>query len=627
MSEPRERSRAERVCALLFSWLVGLGLGSLVGRAWLENAPLLGFEAWIFAHAALLASVAILALVPALLLAPWLLRARPVRAEAWIQAGVWALFALALYADTRVFALFRYHFNGMVWNLFSTGGAGDAVQIPASNWVLAGAGALLAALLLRWLFARSAQLWSAGSRASRLVRLGAWGVLALLVLEKGLFARADLRREREVTALARCFPLYQRFTIERLASRVFGMKLEARPRVALASEGLLLRYPLEPVVPAAGAARPNVLVVVIDSLRADALDERSMPNLWRYSRGARIFREHASGGNATRFGIFSLLYGLHGAYWKPVLEENAPTLLVRTLQELAYDVHAFAGPSLSSPEFRSTVFVSMEAEVEDQIPGAEKHARDTRLGERFAAWRAACRCAGGSRPFFAFALLDSPHQAYSYPPADEPFRPSAGEVDYVAMSSHPDPAQVEAVRNRFRNAVHHADRVLGGMLDELARSGELQNTLVCVTGDHGEEFLEHGHFGHTSNFTPEQVHVAFVLGGPGIAPGEETRPTCHVDLVPTLLEALGVPAAARGSYSNGESLLDPPAGRVRVVAGWEEVGLWIPGGILRVPLEGSRGGIEALTYADEPHPEGDAFVRAHLGELSRLAESCRRFLR
>ncbi len=627
MSQPRARSRGERVRALGFSWLVGLTIGSLVGLSWLSAAPLLGVQAWIFAHAALVCSVAILALVPALALLPLFLRARALRGEAWVQALVWSLFALALYADTRVFALFRYHFNGMVWNLFTTGGAGDAVQIPASNWILAGLGALLLALALGWLFRRSAGWWAPLSRASRAVTLGAWTLAALLLLEKGLFARADLVRDRNVTALARCFPLYQRLTVERLAARVFGMKLEARPGVALAGEGLLLRYPLERLVPAASAPRPNVLIVVIDSLRADALTNEIMPNLSRYAQTARVFRDHVSGGNATRFGIFSLLYGLHGAYWKPVLEENAPTQLVRTLQDLSYDVHAFSGPSLSSPEFRSTVFVSMEAQVEDELPGTEKHARDTLLAERFRHWNAARRLLGGERPFFAFVLLDSPHQAYSYPPGAEVFRPSAGEVDYVAMSSSPAPEQVQAVRNRFQNAVHHADHVLGELLDELSARGELEHTLVCVTGDHGEEFLEHGRFGHTSDFTPEQVHVAFVLGGPGIPPGEETRPTAHVDLVPTLLEAVGVPASSRGSYSNGESLLAPPAQRVRVIAGWEELGLWLPGGILRVPLEGSRGGIEPLAYDWTPHPDGDAFVRANTPALAALAEACRRFLR
>ncbi len=614
----------ERRRAVCFSWLVGSATGTLAGWSWIAGLPLAGVQPWLFAHAALVSTAATLALLPTLLLAPLLLRARRVPGEAWIQAAVWALFGLALYADTRVFALFRYHMNGMVWNLFTTGGAGDAVQIPLSNWILALGGAALACAALGWLFRASAGRWA---RPARGLRIGAACVLGLVLLEKGLFARADLVRERRVTVLARCFPLYQRLTIGKLAQRAFGMNLAQRPSVALAGDGLLLHYPLARPQPDPRGARPNVLLVVIDSLRADALREDVMPELTRFARGARVFENHLSGGNATRYGIFSLFYGLHGSYWMPVLDENAPPVLIRTLADLGYDLHAFSGPSLSSPEFRSTVFVSMEPAVEDNYPQKQKYERDEHLAERFRAWNHARRLLGGERPFCAFALIDSPHQAYSYPPGGELFRPSADEVDYVAMSSTPSPEQIAAVRNRYLNAVHHADHVLGELLAELSAAGELEHTIVCVTGDHGEEFLEHEHFGHTSNFTPEQVHVAFVLGGPGIPPGREKGPTAHVDLAPTLLELLGVPASARADYCNGENLLAPVPGRVRVISGWDEAGLWIPEGILRVPLEGHRGAVEALTFDWQPHPDEDALLARCGPQLQALAAACRRFLR
>ncbi len=104
----------ERRRALCFSWLVGTGTGTLAGWSWITGLPLGGPQAWLFAHAALVSTAATLALLPSVLLAALLLRAQRVPGEAWIQGAVWALFGLLLYADTRVFALFRYHFNGMI---------------------------------------------------------------------------------------------------------------------------------------------------------------------------------------------------------------------------------------------------------------------------------------------------------------------------------------------------------------------------------------------------------------------------------------------------------------------------------------------------------------------------------
>src|SRR5439155_1407290 len=67
------------------------------------------------------------------------------------------------------------------------------------------------------------------------------------------------------------------------------------------------------------------------------------------------------------------------------------------------------------------------------------------------------------------------------------------------------------VYNRYRNAVHYADSLVGTMLDALVRRGLLDDTIVLVTGDHGEEFNEHGYWGHNGAFTPDQVHVPLVL--------------------------------------------------------------------------------------------------------------------
>ncbi len=111
-----------------------------------------------------------------------------------------------------------------------------------------------------------------------------------------------------------------------------------------------------------------------------------------------VWLYHVSGGNATRYGIFSLFYGLHGSYWMPVLDENAPPVLLTTLAAQGYDLHAFSGPSLSSPEFRSTVFVAMEPQVDDSYPQKAKWERDEYLVQRFQAWNGARRASRWPTP-------------------------------------------------------------------------------------------------------------------------------------------------------------------------------------------------------------------------------------
>ena len=151
--------------------------------------------------------------------------------------------------------------------------------------------------------------------------------------------------------------------------------------------------------------------------------------------------------------------------------------------------------------------------------------------------------------------------------------------------------------------------------------------LLVVTGDHGEEFAEHGFWGHTGNFTPTQVAVPLLLRGPGIEPGLELRPTSHVDLAPTLLEQFGADPQRRGEWCLGASLLDPPARRTRVVAAWAEIGLVSPLGIVRVPRAASaEASTSVWSPAWRPLADQPAALTALAGDLQRLDEECNRFL-
>jgi membrane-anchored protein YejM (alkaline phosphatase superfamily) len=112
-----------------------------------------------------------------------------------------------------------------------------------------------------------------------------------------------------------------------------------------------------------------------------------------------------------------------------------------------------------------------------------------------------------------------------------------------------------------------------------------------------------------------------------VPPGVETRPTSHIDVAPTILEMLGADPAARREYSFGESLLEPPQERLRTLSGWDEMAVWIPEGVLYVPLEGFRGLVEARDFRWKPLEEEDAVIARHGAEIARMARECRWFLR
>lgn len=633
--EADERAGRVRRKAVFLTWLANLPIAFLIGTSYLVYVPETeSVRLWLFAHLGLLSALATMALAPLallLLLGRWL---RSPRGFGVANSVAWMFFHVFLYTDTRVYNLFRYHLGGSAWNLLTTPGSRDSFHLGAPVWIR---GFLLGGLF----FAAEMVLWRvAVGRARRGTGGSGWrlllrpSVLALILLlsamtvEKSIYAQADLVGDREVARVSQVFPMYPRVTVEPLLPEKVLAQWESVPPVPVRLEDAVLDYPR--VVPSLDpdGPRPNILLLVLEAWRWDAFDPEVTPELCRFAAEARCFEDHLSAGNQTRFGIFALLYGLHGSYWWPVLEARRSPVLIDALIGEGYELRALASASMSYPELRSTAWVGMSDCVEDQFQGKRSHRRDRQLTQSLLEWWRARR--GSERPFFAFALLDASHPSYDFPADAAPFRPYAEELDYVAMSDPEksrDPQVARLVKNRYLNALHHSDSLVGRLLEDLRRSGELENTIVIVTGDHGQEFGEHGHWGHTSNFAPVQVRVPFLMSGPGIEPGRETRPTSHLDVACTLLELMGADPADRPGYTLGQSLLEPIEGRNRAVAGWSEMGLWTDRGIFRIPMDEHRGfEVGVCDYDWEPLLDVDPAFEAMGGELERLSAECSRFL-
>jgi len=629
-ADPRQPPRAGRARASGLLWAVNLVLVAPATVLYLRHAPPeLPARGEVFAILAILAALGTLSVPVAALLGlvarwlPW------PRVAAALHGLLWGAFLLFIFVDTCIYALFRFHFNGTVWQLVTTPGTGDSIHLGWRSPVLVigaalGLAAVEALLWLRWARATPARL------TPRLLRrrpaLACLGVVfALLVTEKAIHARADILGDRVVTSLTSLAPFYQRATVRRLARTWLGIT-PATVAVEVPGAAGALQYPLAPVRLPEGGPRPNVVMLVVDSLRRDALAPETMPRTWAFAQQSRRFEHHLSSANNTRFGIFGLLYGLHGTYWVPTYDARHPPALIEALDAAGYDMAAFTSASMNSPEIRQTAFSILGDRLHDALAHESPEPGDGELGRRAIAWLDGRRERGDARPYFLFAFLDAPHQTYAYPDDEEIFRPAAREVDYLDLSGDLTPEKIALLRNRYLNAVHHADRVIGEILDAVEKDGA-GNTLVLITGDHGEEFGENGFWGHNSNFSAEQVAVPMVLAGPGVPPGVETEPTIHLDVPATILEACGVPRDRRADYTLGGSLLETGPRDVRVVSGWDRLALWTDDAVLWLPMAGHLGSTDVRTRDWKPVPDADDVLRRRMPVIVSTITECRRFLR
>ena len=630
MNSPVSSHRGPRLTATLQLWFINLGIAGMVALGYLQRAPEdLSPRGIAFLALGFLSSLGILSVVPGLISLLWACTQTGTAALGRRLGVIWTLALGLLYADTRVFGVFQFHLNAVVWNSLTTPGASDAIHPGVSDIVLPTFAILglitCQARLFRWLHA-GCERRAAARRARGALGPGALAAGALLLAftaERNLYAHDVEEGKHELATLAELLPYYQ---LPQDMLRALRDDPPTAGELVFELSECELEWPSQPLSWERPASTPNVLVLVLDSLRGDMLTQETMPRTWAFSQNARVYEDHWSGGNCTRHGIFTLMYGLPGNYWEPTLRAQRSPVLLDVLMEQGYEPRVLCSASQSFPEFRSTAWASIPDAVEDEFEG-EVWEKDLQVAARFGDWLDSRQ--DPSRPFFAFSLLDGAHANYSFPEGATHFEPSSERVEYIRLSYGLDEASDrEAIFNRYRNAVRQTDLAVGKMLHQLSQRGLLDNTIVVITGDHGEEFFDNGFWGHHSNFTPAQVHVPFVLYGPGIEAGVETRPSSHVDFPRTLLEELGVSPEQAPRYSTGENLLALPEERSVLSASWSSLALRLENQATLV-ISDYADDLPLRAYGPDGKPlrhEVEA-LRQTAPQLEEVLNLCQRFLR
>lgn len=493
--------------------------------------------------------------------------------QRWLLVGTiivgFGLFQVALLGDVVIYQLFRMHYNLMIWDVLTTPAAGDSVTLGRGTIIaitLSVLGIVAAEVGIAWIVLRQAM--------ERLLRLrtliiGIVVVVAIVVCDKLLYAWGDLMDRSDVTRVERYFPLYQRTTARRWAIR-HGLIEGRRDDVVIRSADSGLRYPRAEIPPPSTPNRLNIVVLVIEGCRFDVLTPEIMPNLHAFAQRHTNARNHYSGGNATRFGIFSLLYGLHASLWHQVLAERHGPVLFPLLKQLGYDISIQSCTDLDFPEFRKSAFVDVTEHITDRWGDLPRVERDRAVTDNLITSIESA----GEKPFFLFGFYDAPHSSYIYPKEHEKFLPVQIEQDmnFFDIAANCTVENLLPVANRFRNALHYVDAQVGRVTAELERRGLLDRTILIVTGDHGQEFGELGYYGHNTTFSRYQAQTVFVANIPGLPPGPIDRLTSHVDVIPTIFANLGV-TAPTSDYSHGVRLDRPSERSHVVVAGWSTLGL------------------------------------------------------
>lgn len=489
---------------------------------------------------------------------PWALAfpRKPVAAALSVCAGTVGLAVVAL--DTFVFGLYRYHvYNGFVLDLIFGDGAAGIFTFTAGQFALMifGVLAIAAACAGLWFAARFLAALRCGNKA-----LGLSGglLLAMLAASHLMHAYYSANGSRSVYQIAEVYPGHFPLTANRFLIRHgFVDPEKVREKIKL-NAGSALDYPRAPLVPAQAPTK-NILVIFLDSWNFRTFDPDVMPNVCEFARGAQVFTEHYSGDHGTRTGVLSFFLGLPGLYFNAVRDGGVSSAFVDVMLKNNYETAIYATASLANPPFTRTAFANVPAEsmrysLQEGVTTAEG---DARLAD---AWLEFTKNytsvpAAERRPFFGFLFFDELHSMNLPKDAEKKFPTDWENPKYELLGKNTDPVPFF---NLYKNDAFWLDKQLKRVFDDLRERGLLENTIVILTGDHGQEFNENGNnlWGHGSAFSEPQLKVPFILFDAALPPKTWSHWTAHYDASVTLLQNYLHCGNAPSDYSVGKNLFD-----------------------------------------------------------------------
>jgi arylsulfatase A-like enzyme len=339
--------------------------------------------------------------------------------------------------------------------------------------------------------------------------------------------------------------------------------------------------------------RPNVLLYMIDTLRADHTSlygyaRDTTPYLKKLGAQGLVFEDCTVQATWTKPSVASLMTSLY-SYTHGIIHDDdtipkGSITLAEQLRAAGYVTASVLANPLAgriSGLQRGFDYVSEWQAVERYLSESEDRATDSAAVNKVAfRWLERHR----DEPFFLYAHSTDPHAPYRPPagfeekfanPAESPgFNRNFKRLKEMALSHggfgvnralctqagvNPELFIQRAV-DRYDGKILHNDWSLEQLLKKLKELGILENTLIIVVSDHGEEFWEHGWTGHGQSLYQELAHGLLLMWNPKLIPrpGRVGEPVQLIDVLPTVLDLLRIkiPGVVEGQslapFANGQ---------------------------------------------------------------------------
>ncbi|MEN8209219.1 MAG: sulfatase [Candidatus Fermentibacteria bacterium] len=326
---------------------------------------------------------------------------------------------------------------------------------------------------------------------------------------------------------------------------------------------------------------PDIVLILIDTARADHLSaygyhRETTPVLDSLALSGTFFTNVQAQSSWTLPAMVTIMTGLsqraHGAgYYNDTfysIDQTLPTIPLMIKRGAGYQTAAvFNGVFMSEAFGFAQGFDHFDCQSTPGKP-CERNAEET--VNAFLDWYDEHR--DSSKPLFSAIHFIDPHLPYSPPSpwdtlfsdpkTDSLFNPSWGRRNDVSDLNlglvEMDSIQLQIMVGLYDAELAYTDSQIGRLLSELSARGTLQNTVFVIVADHGEEFLDHGGFGHGHTLFQEILNVPLIISGRNIPTAVNHEVVAQIDILPTIL---GISDLDTPIWSEGKDILSTDSPR------------------------------------------------------------------
>ena len=464
------------------------------------------------------------------------------------------VFAFLLIVDVKVFSMFKFHLSLPIFKMLLSTGIQDLLDLSRYELQLFTAsicGICLLESCLAWL------VWKYIVIPRRLLYgrsvATAW-FAAVLFSYFSMMLSLYVQHNNLLTQQAANLPYYNNF----LAYLV--PKKNAKEMLNRYSEGHYmqaqfardkLNYPRKPMNCQVTAQKPyNIIFIMVDSLRFDSL--KYMPHTAKFAEQSWNFLQNYSGGNSTQAGLFTLFYSIPSSYWTAALEQEVAPVFIEQLLANNYSTAVFWSSEMYNPPMHKTIYNKLQGLELDTVKSSSLSDWDRSTTQKAVAYLEKVK--NQQQPFFLNIFYNAPHAFCRTQDFPQKYKPVAEVCSRLYLHNNSDP---KPFFNSYLNTLDFIDLEINKVLQKVADSSLLGNSIVIITSDHGQEFNENhlNYWWHASNYTDYQVRVPLIIHWPHAVAQRIQHITTHYDLMPTILGRSFNCRNSFADYSIGQDLL------------------------------------------------------------------------